>query len=91
LIIGGRDDDSLWGGAGNDRFVLQADSSNDYIFDYQDGVDKIVLGSGLKFSDLTARSFGFTHTELFVGDDPLAVLWKTNVNSVDASDFASLG
>jgi Ca2+-binding RTX toxin-like protein len=88
LIIGGRDDDSLWGGAGNDRFVLQADSSNDYIFDYQDGVDKIVLGSGLKFSDLTVRSFGFVHTELFVGNDPIAVLWKTNVNSVDASDFA---
>jgi Ca2+-binding RTX toxin-like protein len=50
-LIGGVGNDSLTGGAGNDRFVfdtpLNANSNVDIVADFGDGVDKLVLGKSI--------------------------------------------
>ena len=58
-LDGGDDTDTLTGGDGSDTFVIRkGDGSSGFIFanritDFEDGVDRIGLDSGLAFSELT--------------------------------------
>jgi Ca2+-binding RTX toxin-like protein len=48
-IEGGRGLDVLTGGAGADYFIFSRGDGPDVVMDFQQGVDKIILGTGLNF------------------------------------------
>jgi len=69
VLSGGLGDDILTGdrnkqGGGADIFVLSAFEGHDIITDFEIGIDKISLGGGLLFSDLT-----FGPRSIYVDDD----------------------
>ncbi len=45
-LQGGKGKDDLWGGGGADRFVFDNESETDYIRDFEDGQDIIVIKGG---------------------------------------------
>ncbi|MBI1417260.1 MAG: DUF4214 domain-containing protein [Limimaricola sp.] len=45
VLIDGAGQDSLWGGAGADVFVFQADGADDWVMDYQLGIDRLDLSA----------------------------------------------
>jgi Ca2+-binding RTX toxin-like protein len=90
-IFGGDGDDRLWGNSGRDEFILRVGSGRDQIYDFRSGTDTLVLGSGLSFDDLTIDPFGLWSTQVSVGGESLAVLWRTNPSSINESDFVTLG
>ncbi len=49
-IVGGRDDDALYGGDGADKFVFDTGHGSDVIYDFEDGIDKIVLPTDLNYT-----------------------------------------
>ena len=57
-LQGGIGNDFLSGGAGADRFILAAGQSGETITDFEDDIDKFVLGSGLSFENLDILSTG---------------------------------
>jgi Ca2+-binding RTX toxin-like protein len=52
FLSGENGDDFLTGGAGSDRFLLNLDIGSDTILDFEVGIDKFALGSGLSFEQL---------------------------------------
>lgn len=75
-LEGGRGNDLLRGGAGKDRFVFNAKDGADRIFDFQQGLDKIVIEAGAKsFRDLHFRD---------VGDDVVIEFAQTKIRVDDA-------
>ncbi|WP_082173189.1 calcium-binding protein [Methylobacterium platani] len=49
-IVGGRGNDALYGGAGADKFVFDTGHGSDIIYDFEDGVDKILFPAELSYS-----------------------------------------
>lgn len=45
VLIDGAGQDSLWGGAGADVFVFQPDGQDDWVMDYQPGIDRLDLSA----------------------------------------------
>ncbi|MEO0373501.1 MAG: hypothetical protein AAF329_02510 [Cyanobacteria bacterium P01_A01_bin.17] len=87
-LDGGFGDDSLFGGAGSDQFVLRAGNGNDQIFDYQNGVDTLVL-DGLDFADLEIhQSLGQTTIQT-KNENILATLIGVQASAIEATDFSS--
>ncbi len=88
ILIGGNGNDILTGGDGGDIFVLRSGQSTDSVTDFEDGVDKIAVLSGLEFADLNLNSTA-GGVEITVGatGEVLATLDGVTPNNLDASDF----
>jgi Ca2+-binding RTX toxin-like protein len=93
-LYGGNDNDVLWGedgndilngGNGNDIFVI-ARGSADIVQDFQDGFDRIGLGGGLLFSQLTISSLG-TNTLIRSSGQILATLQNVSSTLITNTDF----
>ncbi|MFN4876289.1 MAG: lectin-like protein [Aphanizomenon sp.] len=93
-LYGGNDNDVLWGedgndilngGNGNDIFVIVRGSA-DIVQDFQDGFDRIGLGGGLLFSQLTISSLG-TNTLIRSSGQILATLQNVSSTLITSTDF----
>ncbi|HCQ22134.1 MAG TPA: hypothetical protein DIU28_12055, partial [Anabaena sp. UBA12330] len=93
-LYGGNDNDILWGedgndilngGNGNDIFVIVRGSA-DIVQDFQDGFDRIGLGGGLLFSQLTISSLG-TNTLIRSSGQILATLQNVSSTLITSTDF----
>jgi len=91
LLHGGLGNDILQGGLGNDKFAIAVGNGSDIIKDFQDGLDKIGLSSGLLFTQLTVSGLG---TNTFIRNTSNAELLFTlqNVNSalITSVDFVTV-
>jgi Ca2+-binding RTX toxin-like protein len=99
ILTGGNGDDLLRGGAGSDTlegdnwsggygsdiFVLAPGEGNDFILDFQVGVDFIGLTAGLNFGDLS-----FVDNTIRFGQETLATLTGVNTTTLDASAFVQV-
>lgn len=97
-ILGGSGNDTITGGAGNDfiaagsgenTFVYSAGDGNDFIYGFQDGLDKIdVSAFGFSsFSDIEGSiSEGFISTSIDFGDTELTLV-GVRASNLDADDF----
>lgn len=85
-LDGGNGDDQLVGGLGGDRFFLHLGEDIDTILDFQDGFDRLELGSNLQFGDLTLTQWG-SDTQIAAGSDVLATLLNVNTNLLTVADF----
>ena len=90
-LYGGTGADTLYGGAGADTFVFASDNGNDWLVDFEDGLDVIDLSaitSITGFDDLAIRQFGsqamIDLSEHGGGDIKLVGFSSGNL---DASDF----
>jgi Ca2+-binding RTX toxin-like protein len=89
LLFGGAGSDRLAGGAGKDTFALEAGAGVDTILDFKfrQG-DRLSLGEGLKFSDLTISKVGYNNASIKFGDDELAILKNVNVGTLTEAAFS---
>ena len=90
-LNGGSGLDVLIGGAGSDRFILTPRSETedrDLIQDYQDGLDRLVLTSGLSFNDLTINQrVADTHIIETATNQTLAILNNIDATNITHHDF----
>ncbi|MEM8829531.1 MAG: CARDB domain-containing protein [Cyanobacteria bacterium P01_G01_bin.19] len=99
LLRGGMDDDTLIGGAGldtlvgnegEDIFVLQANSGQDLILDFEDEVDLIDIPNNMSFGQLNIVDLSlYSATIIQDGDtdEVLAVLKGVEKDLITAADF----
>lgn len=93
MLDGGAGDDILSGGAGDDRFIFQAGTGWDLITDFENGVDRVVIGGAFtQFTRFAAVQAALTQ----VGADTVLTLSPTDaitfkgksVDAFTAADFA---
>jgi glycerophosphoryl diester phosphodiesterase len=85
IISAGAGNNTVYSGPGADRLILNANGHTEVIgFDQS---DRIVLGGGLKFTDLTLTQVG-ADTVLSIGTNPIATLKWTQSSSVTAGLFS---
>lgn len=88
LLAGGGGDDNLQGGAGADRFVLGIGQGADLIFDFEAGIDRLVLSGDLAIGDVTL-AVNATGVDLFRGSvsggELLATVLVANLDAVAAA------
>lgn len=101
-LVGGADDDRLQGDAGNERLaggsgfdllvggsgrdIFDLSGSSDRIRDFQNGIDRLELPDQISFSDLSIVQQG-QNLAIRFGSSNLAILTKTQITQIDASDF----
>lgn len=85
-IVGGLGDDRLFGGGGRDRFVFHNGAGRDVIADFEDGIDRIVLGGSLTFDDVSIRQGG--PNAVVAVSDFVIVLQNTLAQELTRADFA---
>ena len=95
LIFGGSGDDTLKGEAESDRLygdsgadIFVLDFSADTILDFEDGIDRFYLTSGLSFSDLSFTDMGFMSIKISAFDKPIAYLMNVTGDFTE-TDFAN--
>ncbi len=84
VISAGAGDNTVYSGSGADRFILNP-KGNTSIIGFGSN-DRISLGGGLKFTNLTLKQVG-ADTVLSVGTTPIATLKWTQSSSVNAGLF----
>jgi hypothetical protein len=86
-LMDGAGRDSLEGGADADVFVLHADGDDDYVGDFEDGLDLFDLG--MSFAQLTITTLVAGHVQIaYAGDvldvfDPAGVLTAVDLTAAD--------
>ena len=86
-LQGGNGNDFLLGGAGADQFVLASGQGGETIGDFEDDVDKFVLGTGLSFENLGILSTGSDTVITNHNNIVLAVVQNTQAFEIDVEDF----
>ncbi len=86
LLQGEGGNDLLFGGAGADRFILAAGQGGETIRDFEDDLDKLVLGTGLSFENLQFLSTG-GDTFIVNNNTILAVVENTLAFEINVEDF----
>jgi Ca2+-binding RTX toxin-like protein len=84
--------DSLRGNGGADIFVLEPDfnSTGDSVFDFQDGVDRILFGEGATFADVELEQLSFNAgTSISVFGQTVGTLVGVEASSITAQDFTA--
>ena len=89
-LTGGSGTDRLYGGAGADVFKIEQKKSYDIVPDFKDGIDKLSLGSGMKFSDITISGGARTIIRLTETSQDLMRLRGVNSNLITRNDFTHL-
>ena len=87
LLQGGIGNDFLSGGAGADLFVLERGIGGETIQDFEDDLDKFVLGTGLSFENLSILSTGDDTVITNQNNRVLAVVENTSAFVIDVEDF----
>ncbi|MBT7646889.1 MAG: hypothetical protein HN768_07510 [Rhodospirillaceae bacterium] len=90
LLIGGTDDDELYGGVGADTFVFADGDGHDTIGDFQVGEDMIDLGgvSGISdFSGVLAAASNDGDDAVIALDDGSITLAGVQIEGLSVSDF----
>ena len=90
IIAGGTGNDNLTGGLGSDKFIFAAGDAEDWIEDFENGIDKIDLTSfGLaNFAEVRALMHQFGgHTSIVFGDGDKLKLIDLKLINIDATDF----
>ncbi|MEL6794286.1 MAG: hypothetical protein AAFP78_12570, partial [Pseudomonadota bacterium] len=78
--------DVLTGGGGADRFLFARNDGRDFVRDFQDGRDKIVIQNGASdFDDLQISQLGGDAVFAFAGTT--VRLDGVRANQLDADDF----
>ena len=75
--------DILDGGNGDDIFVLRIGDGSDTIVDFNLGGDRLGLGNGLQFDNLS-----FAGNNILSGEEVLASLDGINTEELTSSDFS---
>lgn len=93
-LNGKQDSDYLWGGQGSDTFVFERGTGRDVIFDFEVGVDKILLVDSLfsNLDDVKAHLNNFnvlTRLDLGAGDE--ITLMGVAAANLTAADFVFAG
>ena len=85
-LTGGKGNDVLNGGRGRDIFVLTPGDGQDILQDFQDGQDKIALGKGVQFSNLSINPQG---QGTLIGLNQQDLVWLKGVPArhITAADF----
>jgi 5'/3'-nucleotidase SurE len=87
-LIGGANNDKLYGNRGTDTFVLRLNGGRDIIADFEDGIDKLALSEGINFEDLTIGSNkAGTSTSIGFEGQNLAVLRGIDSDLITENDF----
>lgn len=82
--------DVLTGGEGADIFALPLRGiDTDFISDFQDGIDLMLLPTGISFNDLQIQPRGTTQTVLSFAGEELAVINNILPDAITAADFVS--
>jgi len=91
LIDSGVGGDFITGGSGRDRFILESGGFGaDIIFDFEDGLDRLVLRGGLTFDQLSFSSEGeHTLITLSTNNQPLVALLGVQMSLISIADFIS--
>ena len=84
-IDGGNGKNILFGNAGSDVFALKKGKDLNIIKDFK-SVDRLSLGNGMQFDDLTISQQG-RNTVISAGQDVLAKLGGVNPKQIAASSF----
>ena len=94
-LLGGSGDDRLGGGSGNDllegglgadQFVFNTGGGNDFVADFEDGFDRIRIGTGAEsFSDLVLSEIG-SDTVITFSDVSITLAGITQTQ-ITSSDF----
>lgn len=80
--------DTLVGGGGRDRFFLRVGAGTDTIVDFENNLDKLVLGNNLNFEQISLVANGSdTEIQVITTHEVIAVISDTSPNSLDISDF----
>ncbi|MDT9277107.1 MAG: calcium-binding protein [Limnospira sp. PMC 737.11] len=91
IISGDKGLDTLTGGGGANQFILQSSGADrDIITDFQPGIDKLRLPTGLTFNDLEVRGAG-ANTEIVRSGEVVAVLNGVMSSSINSNDFITAG
>ncbi|WP_052055873.1 S-layer family protein [Myxosarcina sp. GI1] len=91
LLDGGEGNDGLFGGTGKDRFVLRKGQGIDTIFDFQDGIDSLVLADGLEFEHIKIGT-NQDKTTISVSEtkETLASLVGIRATEITLDDFTTM-
>jgi Ca2+-binding RTX toxin-like protein len=87
--------DSIRGNAGADTFVLDSDFSTsnsvgDSVFDFQDGVDRILLANGSSFASVELEQLGGnTGTAISLFGETIGTLVGIQASSITEADFVN--
>ncbi|MGB3612923.1 MAG: alpha/beta fold hydrolase [Elainellaceae cyanobacterium] len=87
-LRGGFGADRLRGGAGQDHFWLEAAGGIDIIQDFQDGIDQLVLPSGVLTAAVSVTTFG-SDTLLAIAGEAIALISNIAVAQLGPMDFAA--
>lgn len=83
---GGRGSDLLEGGLGSDQFVFNTGSGSDFVTDFQNGIDRIVIATGAEgFLDLVLSESGMDTVVSF--SDVTVTLAGISQSQINESDF----
>ncbi len=85
ILNGNAGNDTLTGGDGNDQFVLASGNGSDWITDFEDGQDLLLL-DGLTFEQLTIEQAD-SATVIQFGPEILASLTGVESSLITADDF----
>lgn len=86
ILQGEIGNDFLIGGAGADQFVLASGQGGETIQDFEDDIDRFVLGAGLNLENLDILSTG-SDTAIINDDTILAVVKNTQPFVIGVEDF----
>jgi Ca2+-binding RTX toxin-like protein len=89
-MVGGTGVDELWGGSGYDKFVYTQGGGTDWVKDFQNGYDRIVVDvSGYNsYADIAAtKSQWGNHTLFTLGNGQFIVVENTSAGTVNGADF----
>lgn len=91
LLDGGAGNDGLFGGADADQFLLRAGDGADTIFDFEDGIDSLLLADGLEFEQLGINpSTSYTLISITDTGELLALLIGVDASKISMDDFHTL-
>ncbi len=77
--------DRLYGGAGADVFAFREGSGLNVVYDFEDGVDRILIAGD--FDDITIQTYGSTDAEVRLGNGDRLVLRNVDVADLTEADF----
>lgn len=89
-MVGGTGIDSLWGGSGYDKFVYTQGGGSDWVKDFQNGYDQIVVDvAGYNsYADISATKSQYgNHTLFSLGGGQFIVIENTNAGTINGADF----
>jgi len=84
-LSGGNGQNVIFTGAGRDRIVIQG-SGFDRVKDLTDGMDRLVLGNGLRFEQLSIQQWQ-NNVLVSLGNQRLLLLENVSASQITRADF----